>query len=1757
MPHTTRPANRGVGWARTAGAAALLSVLAAGGAHAQACARTLSAEVVALDQAVWYNRLGARDPAGMMFALKRDVVPISGSTLGAGNVKLRPGKRPRPLTLRANQGDCLQIVFTSLLSPTPKNNQPGTRAASVHVMGMQLRNSIEDDGSRVGNNASSLVEPGATRTYTLYAEKEGTFLLYSTAQTTGGDGDGGQISRGLFGALNVEPAGAEWYRSQVTAEDLGLAQARNSSGTPLVTPGGHPVINYDAVYPSTHALAGRPILKMLQGTEIVHGDLNAIITGPNKGSLAAGTYPAVRVTPNRNRPFREYTVIFHDEPGLVQAFDTVFNDPKFEHTLHSGRDAFAINYGTGGIGAEVLANRFRVGPMRNCTECKYEEFFLSSWAVGDPAMVVDVPADTDANGDGVPDPGAKATRALYPDDPSNVFHSYMNDHLKIRNLHAGPKEHHIFHLHAHQWLHTPNSDNSTYLDSQAIGPGGGFTYEITYDGGSNRNKTPGDAIFHCHFYPHFAQGMWGLWRVHDVFESGTAIDPSTGRPAAGARALPDGEIAAGTPIPAVVPIPTYALAPMPTANEPGFPFYIPGIAGHRPPRPPLDVQPDASLPTKYRDGGLRRHVVRAGTDTFPRLNRLDFSKENVTIVADSLPETGTALEVAAMAFHARRSQATYRFDPASFAVTSDTFLTNGRPGVAGAPYADPCVSDRGQAQGVPRPYRAAAFQIDAKYNKAGWHFPQHRMFALWRDVDSVRTGVRPPEPMFIRANTNDCITYNLVNLVPKDYEMDDFQVKTPTDIIGQHIHLVKFDVTSSDGAANGFNYEDGSMSPGEVVERVHAIRRQNGCTGLDSGDARDHTFACPVARAHPFFGNGPGNAWVGAQETIQRWYVDSTSNVQGKDRTLRTVFTHDHFGPSTHQQAGLYAGLVTEPQGSVWRDPESGITFGGRDDGGPTSWRADILTPVAANSYREFNLQIADFTLAYRAGSNHALRPFTDPATGHTVLGIADPANAINPAGKFEDNIQNLLQPPVRKGHCPSPSPSVATTLLPPCPELLSADDPGTMSVNYRNEPIALRVKNQNSNTQAAGDAGDLSMVFASDVTRADPAFNAQPSFYRALTAGVSGGDPFTPLLRAYEEDRVQVRVLVGAHEEGHNFSVSGMEWLMEPSDSASGYRNSQMMGISEHYEFVLPPLPSNTAGSFADYLYQGGSATDDLWNGMWGILRAYRSTQNNLLALPSNNDGSYGLPQNNTYSMSSPSAGSVESSSASSGEMSMTVISSEEEDDTDPVEGGYGEETIEPLDPGTCEGEFCLTPEFAGPGFGASKNFSGVCPKDAPLREFDVAAVAASVALPNGRLVYNPRTANGGPLYDPAAILYVFTADLNTNGTLKTGVPHEPLVLRANAGDCIEVTLRNRLPATLVDLQGWNTLPMIVDQFNANHVAPSRRVGLHAQLVAFDVTRSDGSKVGFNPRTAVDPGKKQVVQWYAGEVTTVNGVAQAFPVEYGAINLIPSDRIEHPGKGAVAALVIEPQGATWTTDAGTRTSATVTKTDGTSFREFVVLFQTDVNLRFGSAWNGFTLGGPVPNLADAEDPEDSGQKGLNYRTEPLWFRMGFRPDRPLSETRTFDFRQSLANAQVGGDPRTPVFTATGGQSVRFRVLNPGGHARNQAFQLHGHIWEELPYIGNSRALGRNVLSEWKGSTIGHGPTNHFDALLKGGAGGRFRIPGDFLFRDQTSFHFDGGIWGLLRVAPGTGTGADADNTVAPPLKVFTPTCSGCEEPLQ
>ncbi|HEU4870861.1 MAG TPA: hypothetical protein VFT08_08430, partial [Pyrinomonadaceae bacterium] len=385
--------------------------------------RLVKADVVAIPQAIMLNRLGATIPNAFIFALRRD-------TTGTGNnLQLRPGKRPRPIVLRANVNDCLQITFTNAIPPSafqassPQNPAVGTQEVSLHIQGQEWAVSSADDGSFVGRNNSSLASatpapspmPSPQQIYTLYVRNEGTYLLYSM-----GDNEAaplGQVSRGLFGALNVQPEGAEWYRSQVTQKELALA-------TKGKTTGGQPIINYDAVYPAnskwddgTDIPADTPILKMLDDKgNIVYTDLTAIITGPNAGRFPGTTgvnnpeppcnaanngsgaanplFCANPAAPDRKQPYREVTIIYHEVGQIATQAFPVFTDPQMASTVNAGFDGFAINFGTGGIGAEVYANRIGVGPMGGCVDCKFEEFFLSAWSVGDPAMLVDRPANS-------------------------------------------------------------------------------------------------------------------------------------------------------------------------------------------------------------------------------------------------------------------------------------------------------------------------------------------------------------------------------------------------------------------------------------------------------------------------------------------------------------------------------------------------------------------------------------------------------------------------------------------------------------------------------------------------------------------------------------------------------------------------------------------------------------------------------------------------------------------------------------------------------------------------------------------------------------------------------------------------------------------------------------------------------------------------------------------------------------------------------------------------------------------------------------------------------------------------------------------------------------------------------------------------------------------------------------------------------------------------------------------------------------------
>lgn len=273
--------------------ASLLSVELAGAAVR--CERNLVANVVAFDQPLMFNRLGAQNANGMMFALRRDVVDehdvslAYGGVAVPGKVALRPDKRPRPLVLRVAAGDCLTINLQNLLDYQANPNkhvegaegeenpnaidafkvdeQVADRHIGFQVNGLQAVNSIDDISSFTGRNPNTLIVPGASRSYTLFAEREGAFAVSSRGATFGGEGAAGNVANGLFGQVVVLPKGGRSYRNTLTEEEMRLA----TSGR---TPAGQPIVDYQARYPQREpwlreGKAGTPIINMVDGSEIL------------------------------------------------------------------------------------------------------------------------------------------------------------------------------------------------------------------------------------------------------------------------------------------------------------------------------------------------------------------------------------------------------------------------------------------------------------------------------------------------------------------------------------------------------------------------------------------------------------------------------------------------------------------------------------------------------------------------------------------------------------------------------------------------------------------------------------------------------------------------------------------------------------------------------------------------------------------------------------------------------------------------------------------------------------------------------------------------------------------------------------------------------------------------------------------------------------------------------------------------------------------------------------------------------------------------------------------------------------------------------------------------------------------------------------------------------------------------------------------------------------------------------------------------
>jgi len=1395
---------------------------------ARACTAATAArvyDVAAVNVAIPFNRWGQQVADGRIYVLQQDKAAVlnwSRPLTRDASGRLDPARdpaanrrlRPRPLILRANEGECVRVNFSNELRAAPSHGDglPAGARASMHIAGAAY-DVQTSDGSSVGFNDDSTVGVGDARTYLWSApEQEGLYLFKDQGVPAGGEHDGGQTGFGLFGGLAVEPAGSTW-----TDPRSGAAL----SGT------GDPASTYTAVAQQS-------------GELYIEADIHPS-TGPS---------------------FRESVQLGWDEiPGIGMGF----------------------NYGSDSLSA-------REG--KRCPDCLGEETWLSSWPYGDPALV------KLASGPGPwpPKPGRddQAEDCGLPEScyVSNVFHTYQGDPTKIRYGMAGVKETHVFHLHAHQWLADARDTAATgkgpgwrpqsqTIDAQSFGPGEAFNADLLFGAGS-RNGTIGDSIFHCHLYPHFADGFWALLRVHDVTLDGATRTPD-GLNVRPLRRLPD-----------------RAALPAPSADNPGYPGMIPGSFGWRAPQPPGSVTE-----------GLTGRPA-------PRL------------------VGGQPIDPARLALEAAVSRRAYQ----------------GRTPKPGAPFRDPCPVGAREVN-----YAVTVLQRDLVYNEAGQHDPQGRLLVLTKDVPAILAGTKKAEPLFVRVNAGDCVNFALTNMLPNFVGGDVFSQLAQTNMAGQHIHLVKFDVTASDGASNGWNYQQAAYTREQAQFERDLQSGKRVCRAPPQfyGDRSDSCRIPMPTSWDPTTRTTPDQM---GQTLVERWYADYE---------LRTVFTHDHHFAAIDQNRGLFGGLIVEPAGFDSRDPASGSYLqpvndarhgrvcGGSCTGTAVGATMDLVGPGVNDDFREFGLALTDFVPLIKAGGDPRNR-----------------ADAIGPPG---------------------------------APEAFPQADPGTMAVNYRNAPLALR-------QSVRGRPVDPAYQFSSTVF----------------------GDPATPLLQAYSGDAVRIRVIQGSQEEQHQFMVNGLRWRKEPDDPESPLVNNQTVGISEAFNTEVPGIDCADVDRECrgDYLYSSAS-TDDTWNGMWGILRVHGKGVPTLRPLPDN------LPR-------APGAAALP------------------------------RPTGQPPAPAVRPGN--------------------PCPPGAPTRRYDVVAMARDI-------VYN----SAGD-HDPNGLMYVLAAD---EAAVRAGTKRpEPLTIRAGEGDCIDVSLTNKLPPSWATHRSGTAGDPTLVMEPPTGTASGLRVSLHPQLLRYDVRFSDGATVGYNPDQTAGPGQTVRYRWYADDVPYG---------ELGATNLLDfGDLRGHRHHGLFAGLNVEPAGSTWHDPVTGRETQSGAAADirvpgRRDFREFTTFLQDGLNLvdRTGTAIPDAPAHPPVAGEPPAGpgDAEDQGKRGMNYASESFSRRLGYPPGQ-ADPAVSADGWAGVFSSRAHGDPATPIWRAYSGDDLRMRVLQGADKSRGHSFTVSGALWKAEPNDPQSE-----MVSAVAGFSVGRAANVHL----------RAGVAGDYRYGCQAANqHLSGGMWGILRV---------------------------------
>ena len=277
-------------------------------------------------------------------------------------------------------------------------------------------------------------------------------------------------------------------------------------------------------------------------------------------------------------------------------------------------------------------------------------------------------------------------------------------------------------------------------------------------------------------------------------------------------------------------------------------------------------------------------------------------------------------------------------------------------------------------------------------------------------------------------------------------------------------------------------------------------------------------------------------------------------------------------------------------------------------------------------------------------------------------------------------------------------------------------------------------------------------------------------------------------------------------------------------------------------------------------------------------------------------------------------------------------------------------------------------------------------CPgKDDVVRHYEIAAMQTN-------LVYN-RYGD----HDPDGLIFVPLQDAEL--VLDGEYQPKPLILRANVGDWIEVTLHNLWdPNRPIPYFDYPRVPLDIKH------KPSERVSLNPQFLKYDPISDSGINVGYNEKEqTVGIGESKRYLWRADR-------------EYGACILQSfGDMRNHRYHGLFGAIIIEPAGAKWYENFTKKKNpfaeqAVITAPGAETFREFVLFIQNGIRLLDEE---GNLIQTAAAGEGDPVDSEDTGEKGYNYRSERFANRL-------LRDKRVW----KVFSSKVHGDPATPVWKA-------------------------------------------------------------------------------------------------------------------------------------